>query len=133
MQIAVDEKEIKNAIRPRFSHDVEESRITDVIGAAAFISSPGMSYIDGGGRSASAVSIESSCDDPEDQPMTYEFDDVMRCGLCRTEVKYAVYKCTTCINYIRCGKCKAIDDHGHELVALVITSVKLLDDDDMDG
>ncbi|CUG84719.1 GP46-like surface antigen, putative [Bodo saltans] len=66
------------------------------------------------------------------QKISYAFMDKMCCGLCKKELKYVVYRCAECSDYLRCGKCVSVDDHGHALNPMVIENVCHADADDED-
>lgn len=86
----------------------------------------------GGNDDTLSVSLQERSIMPSEylQRISYAFVHKMCCGLCKKELKYVVYRCSECSDYLRCGKCVSMDSHGHPLAPMVIENVCHPDADD---
>ncbi|KAG5468260.1 hypothetical protein LSCM1_02238 [Leishmania martiniquensis] len=126
--VEVTEEELQAAVHSK-PETRDEARMLDVLAQDPFQESQMLSSVCdatlNGGESCTDASISTALAGEKPTVLIFKGEN-LRCGQCSAELTVALYQCSDCAGYIRCGKCSVGNYHkeGHELVPLLIHTIE---------
>ncbi|KAG5493953.1 hypothetical protein JKF63_01785 [Porcisia hertigi] len=126
--VEVTEEELQNAVHSK-PETRDEARMLDVLAHDPFQESQVLNVAGDPVLQAADTSADTSVIPGVigDKPTVLSFQgENLLCGQCGAELTVALYRCSECDAYVRCGKCSVGDHHkdGHELVPLLIHTIE---------
>lgn len=126
--LEVSESELQGAVHSK-PETRDEARMLDVLAQDPFQESQMLSSVGDatlqGGESCTDASISTGAMADRSTMLVFKGENV-RCGQCGAELTVALYRCSDCESYVRCGKCAVGNHHkdGHELVPYLIHTIE---------
>ncbi|CAJ1992562.1 dual specificity protein phosphatase [Leishmania donovani] len=126
--VEVTEEELQSAVHSK-PETRDEARMLEVLAQDPFqesqmLSSAGDATLHGS-ESCTEASVIAGATGEKPTVLVFEGENLL-CGQCSAELTVALYQCSDCDGYIRCGKCSVGNYHkdGHELVPFLIHTIE---------